>query len=144
MSKGRLRASRRAYLLAHVFELLLGVMAVLPSVAFLLDPATRRRSSVGAALAPFDVIWNVGYLAAGIALVLGIVLANRRVEAVGLCLLAGGIFVNLAAAISVAGFVNLAGLGLLAAVILACIARLSVLSGRTVIEVELRAEDQDA
>jgi hypothetical protein len=84
-----IRASRY-FLLVHIFELMIGVLAIVSGLRFFFVPDEPVRALVGDALSPWDLIWNVGYLLGGVGVVFGLVRRHATIEAAGCCLLVAG------------------------------------------------------
>lgn len=99
----RLRDRRRAYLEAHVFELLIGVLSVVTAVTFFAEPGDLSRTAIGQSVHPFDYGWNALYLAGGALITLGLARPSYRLEAAGLLMLAGAVTAGAVALIDVAG-----------------------------------------
>lgn len=118
---------RRAYIYAHVFELLLAVLSVLAACAFFFDPDALRRTAVGEAVHPFDWAWNVTYMIGASAIIFGLLRPSPRFEALGLWFLSGAIATNAAAVVVLRGTAGLATIATYAAVVAAFHVRVRVI-----------------
>jgi hypothetical protein len=112
-----------AYAFAHVFELWLGIAAILSSVTFFVSPESRERSSVGMALSPYDLLWTVGYGSGGLLIVYGLFRTRPRFEAAGLSLIAAASALQAIAVLVVRGLPGTAAAAVLLAVAVACAIR---------------------
>lgn len=117
------RKLRRLYLAANVFEGLIGVMGVLAALAFFLDPHALERSPIGQAIHPFDVFWNLLYLAGGVGIIVGLALPSARVELASLFLFGAAVLGNAAAVLMIRGVSGAASISIYAAVVGAFVVR---------------------
>jgi len=119
---------RRYYLPEHAFELALALLAVAAASIFFLDPTALQRSAIGQALHPFDYVWNLLYLLAGISIVVGLVVPKPRIELAGLAFLATSVAINIVAITYVRPFpLWVVSATTYVAIVLACVGRAHVL-----------------
>lgn len=97
------REIRRAYVEAHGFELLFGILAALSALSGLLDPSSLAKSAVGEALHPFDLAWNAAYLVGALGIIFGLLRPSPRVEAAALIVLSGAVLANAVAVVALRG-----------------------------------------
>lgn len=119
----RERDKRRAYLEAHVFELLIAIMAALAAASFFIDPAALEHSPIGRTLHPFDYAWNALYLAGGALTAAGLARPSYDVERAGLAFLSSAIAAAGLAAITAGGSTP-SSIGIHLAAAAACVVRL--------------------
>lgn len=81
------RSLRRTYALANIFELLIGVLAVIAGLTLIVQPGALEGSSLGKFAGELVWAWNMTYLVGGILVVGGILGLSIRLEVAGLALL---------------------------------------------------------
>jgi hypothetical protein len=111
---------RRGYLRAHVFELLIALLAAIAALGFFLDPNALERSPVGMTVHPWDQAWNALYFGGGVLIVDGLVRPSARLELAGLWLLASAVLAASVAVLYVRGAGGLASIAIYVAVVGAC------------------------
>lgn len=121
---GRRSDARRAYLEAHVFELLLAALAALAALGFFFQPDELARTAIGRAVHPFDYAWNVLYLTGGVLVTAGLVRPSYRLEVAGLVMLGAAIAGAAAALLAYRGANGLASLAIYTAAAGACFVRI--------------------
>lgn len=134
----REKDKRRAYLEAHVFELLIGVLTVVSALTFFASPGDLARTPIGHAVHPFDTAWNALYLGGGILVAVGILRPSYRLELAGLLFLSSAIAGAGAAIALEVGTRGASSISIYAATAAACIVRITVILRleRAVLEVD--------
>ena len=122
---------------ANAFEALIAIMCVIAAIGAFADPASLRDSVVGQELHPWDFLWNGMFGVSGILILVGLLNPERTyqygrvriegagAEIAGLIFLGTAVAINGAAAIAVNGLSP--GIGILTAVVFACIYRVRAL-----------------
>jgi hypothetical protein len=97
----RVAPRRAARLRANVFEALIAVLAVFSCVGFFFDPPSLAQTAVAQATgnASVEWAWNVGYGAAGVLILVGLLAFIQHIRAAGLVLLAAASLMQTVAAI---------------------------------------------
>lgn len=95
---------RTRYVAENGWEIGIALLAVIAAYTFFTDPTAASRSAIGRALHPYDTIWSGMYGAAGVAMIVGILLLKPRVEIVGLQIFAAAVAINLGATLAVTGY----------------------------------------
>lgn len=97
------RRPRRAFLIAHGFELGLAIVALVTAVQFILEPAIRQQSAIGALGTTGAWVWTALYLLGGAGMLFGLIYASDRVELAGLQCFIAAALVNAASIVQARG-----------------------------------------
>lgn len=88
------RAERVRYVLRSPFEAALAVVGVLGGIAYLISPAVFAQASVGISLGSLLPVWTAMFAIGSLAVLVGLVALNPRLELAGLSLFSAALLVE--------------------------------------------------
>ena len=106
MNPGDRRRLRLAYIGDNCHAFCLGIAAMLGGTAAILHPVSHRSTALGQVLGSAAPLWNVLYVAGGMAVVFGLARPSLRTELAGLALLGAALVDNAVSLIVVHGWVG--------------------------------------
>lgn len=118
----------RLFLYANAWAFSLGLLAVVTSISYFLDPDTLlENNALGESLRSWAYAWNVLYFFGGLGMVVGLVKRHRPTDMAGLIFMAGALLINAFAILAIRGGAAAASAPALIALTLAALARVRYL-----------------
>jgi hypothetical protein len=118
----------RLFLYANAWALSLGLLAVITSISYFIDPDTLlKNNALGESLRNWAYAWNVLYFFGGMGMVVGLVKRSRPIDMAGLIFMAGALIINAFAILAIRGGAAAASAPALIALALAALARVRYL-----------------